>query len=154
MKNTMKRFCFIMLALLMGLSSVSAQKRKKVKSDLVGIWQQVGKMGHKDGKITIAYNPVLKIIDKDGTFSTMFVFSQQSAGSITQRGTYEIQNDSLYTETIREHFIRDVEGSSVPIKYHFSDDEKEVLMLEFEDSRTKAVMHELWIRISDKRIRK
>ena len=100
----MKRFCFVVMALLVGLSSVSAKKRKEVNSDLVGIWQQVGKMGSEDGKMTIAYNPVLKIIEKDGTFSTMFVFSQQSAGSITQKGTFEITNDSIYTETIQEHF--------------------------------------------------
>ena len=40
------------------------------------------------------------------------------------------------------------------IKYHFADVEKEVMMLEFEDIRTQAVMHELWIRISDRRLRK
>ena len=150
----MKRLCFIMMALLIGLSSVGAKKRREIKSDLVGIWQQVGKMSNEDGKMTIAYNPVLKLIDKDGTFSTMFVFSQQTVGSITQKGTYEITNDSIYTETIREHFIHDIEGSSVTIKYHFADPEKEVLMLEFEDSRTKSLMHELWIRISDRRLRK
>lgn len=150
----MKRFCLVVMALLVGLSSVSAKKRKEVNSDLVGIWQQVGKMGSEDGKMTIAYNPVLKIIEKDGTFSTMFVFSQQSAGSITQKGTFEITNDSIYTETIQEHFIHEIEGASVMIKYHFADVEKEVMMLEFEDIRTQAMMHELWIRISDRRLRK
>ena len=76
----MKRICLIMAALLIGLGNVSARKSKEVKSDLVGIWQQVRNINKADGKVNIVFNPVLKIIEKDGVFSTMFVNSPQSAG--------------------------------------------------------------------------
>ena len=102
----MKRICLIMAALLIGLGSVSAKKSKEVKSDLVGIWQQVRNISKVDGKVNIVFSPVLKMIEKDGSFSTMFVNSPQSAGTITQRGTYAVQNDSLYQETIKEHLDR------------------------------------------------
>ena len=107
----MKRICLIMAALLVGLSSMSAKKTKETKSDLVGIWQQVRNIEHGDGKVNIVFNPVLKIIEKDGTFSTMFVNSPQSAGTITQKGTFAVQNDSLYSETVKAHFMPDNHAS-------------------------------------------
>ena len=150
----MKRICLIMAALLVGLSSMSAKKTKETKSDLVGIWQQVRNIEHGDGKVNIVFNPVLKIIEKDGTFSTMFVNSPQSAGTITQRGTFTVKNDSLYSETVKAHFMPEKIGITLPIKYHFTDKEKDVLILEFENNGANVVMREMWIRISDKHIRK
>lgn len=142
----MKRVLLVMAALLIGFGSVGA-KRKEVKSDLVGVWQQAGTV---DGKLKT--NPVLKIIDADGTFSTMFVYNAQMSGRMTQKGTYKIYSDSLYKETITNHFIRSQEGMTVPIKYRFADDAKEVLILEFENGAGKAVIREMWLRISDKHI--
>ncbi|MBO5680055.1 MAG: hypothetical protein J6S11_08860 [Bacteroidaceae bacterium] len=37
----MKRVLFVLAALLIGIGNVSAKKRKEVKNDLVGVWQQV-----------------------------------------------------------------------------------------------------------------
>jgi hypothetical protein len=45
-------------------------------------------------------------------------------------------------------------GLTLPIKYHFTDKEKDVLILEFENGGGNVVMREMWIRISDKHIRK
>ena len=143
-----------MAALLIGLGSVSAKKSKEVKSDLVGIWQQVRNISKVDGKVNIVFSPVLKMIEKDGSFSTMFVNSPQSAGTITQRGTYAIQNDSLYQETIKEHFMPEKIGAIVPIKYYFTDSEKDVLIIEYMGDNGTDMMHEMWVRISDKHIKK
>ena len=143
-----------MVALLVGMGSVSAKKSKEVKSDLVGIWQQVRNIEHEDGKMNLVFNPVLKIIEKDGAFSTMFVNSPQSAGTITQKGTFAVQNDSLYSETVKAHFMPEKIGITLPIKYHFTDKEKDVLILEFENNGGNVVMREMWVRISDKYIRK
>lgn len=63
-------------------------------------------------------------------------------------------NDSIYEETITNHFIRSQEGVTVPIKYRFVDDSKEVLILEFENGVGKAVFREMWLRISAKAIAK
>ena len=63
-------------------------------------------------------------------------------------------NDSIYKETITNHFIRSQEGMTVPIKYRFADDGKEVLILEFENGAGKAVFREMWLRISAKGIAK
>lgn len=145
----MKRILLVLTALLIGLGSVSAKKRKEVKSDLIGVWQQAGTV---DGKLQA--RPILKIIDADGTFSTMFVYSGNSSGRMTQIGTYKIMNDSIYKETITNHFIRSQEGMTVPIKYRFADDGKEVLILEFENGAGKAVFREMWLRISAKGIAK
>ena len=145
----MKRILLVLTALLIGLGSVSAKKRKEVKSDLVGVWQQAGTM---DGKLQA--RPILKIIDADGTFSTMVVYSGNSSGKMTQLGTYKIMNDSIYKETITNHFIRSQEGTTVPIKYRFADDAKEVLILEFENGAGKSVFSEMWLRISAKGIAK
>ena len=150
----MKRICLIMAALLIGLGSVSAKKSKEVKSDLVGIWQQVRNISKVDGKVNIVFSPVLKMIEKDGSFSTMFVNSPQSAGTITQRGTYAVQNDSLYQETIKEHFMPEKIGAIVPIKYYFTDSEKDVLIIEYMSDNATDMMHEMWVRISDKHIKK
>ena len=150
----MKRICLIMAALLIGLGSVSAKKSKEVKSDLVGIWQQVRNISKVDGKVNIVFSPVLKMIEKDGSFSTMFVNSPQSAGTITQRGTYAVQNDSLYQETIKEHFMPEKIGAVVPIKYYFTDSEKDVLIIEYMGDNGTDMMHEMWVRISDKHIKK
>ena len=150
----MKRICLIMAALLIGLGSVSAKKSKEVKSDLVGIWQQVRNISKVDGKVNIVFSPVLKMIEKDGSFSTMFVNSPQSAGTITQRGTYAVQNDSLYQETIKEHFMPEKIGAIVPIKYYFTDSEKDVLIIEYMNDNATDMMHEMWVRISDKHIKK
>ena len=145
----MRRVLLVLTALLIGFGSVSAKKRKAVKSDLVGVWQQAGTM---DGKLQA--RPILKIIDADGTFSTMFVYSGNSSGRMTQLGTYKIMNDSIYKETITNHFIRSQEGTTVPIKYRFADDAKEVLILEFENGVGKSVFSEMWLRISAKGIAK
>ena len=150
----MKRICLIMAALLIGLGSVSAKKSKEVKSDLVGIWQQVRNISKVDGKVNIVFSPVLKMIEKDGSFSTMFVNSPQSAGTITQRGAYAVQNDSLYQETIKEHFMPEKIGAIVPIKYYFTDSEKDVLIIEYMSDNATDMMHEMWVRISDKHIKK
>ena len=143
-----------MAALLVGLSGLSAKKTKEVKSDLVGIWQQVRNINKVDGKVNIVFNPVLKIIEKNGVFSTMFVNIPQSAGTITQKGTFVVQNDSLYKETINEHFMAEKIGAIVPIKYYFTDSEKDVLILEYVNEDTTDVIHEMWVRISDKHIKK
>ena len=145
----MKRFLLVLTALLIGLGSVSAKKRKEVKSDLIGVWQQAGTV---DGKLQA--RPILKIIDADGTFSTMFVYNGNSSGRMTQLGTYKIMNDSIYKETITNHFIRSQEGMTVPIKYRFADDGKVVLILEFENGAGKSVFREMWLRISAKGIAK
>lgn len=73
---------------------------------------------------------------------------------MTQIGTYKIMNDSIYKETITNHFIRSQEGTTVPIKYRFADDGKEVLILEFENGAGKSVFSEMWLRISAKGIAK
>lgn len=143
----MRRILLVLVALIIGLGSVSAKMRKEVKSDLVGVWQQAGTM---DGKLQA--RPILKIIDADGTFSTMFVYSGNTSGRMTQLGTYKIMNDSIYKETITNHFIRSQEGMTVPIKYRFADDGKEVLILEFENGAGKSVFSEMWLRISAKAI--
>lgn len=145
----MRRILLVLAALFIGFGSVSAKKRKEVKSDLVGVWQQAGTM---DGKLQA--RPILKIIDADGTFSTMVVYSGNSSGKMTQLGTYKIMNDSIYKETITNHLIRSHEGTTVPIKYRFADDGKEVLILEFENGAGKSVFREMWLRISAKAIAK
>lgn len=150
----MKRICLIVVALIVGLGSMSAKKTKEVKSDLVGIWQQVRSIDHVDDNVNIVFGPVLKIMEKDGTFLTMFVNSPQSAGTITQRGTFAVQNDSLYSETVKAHFMPEKIGLTLPIKYHFTDKEKDVLILEFENNDGSVVLREMWVRISDKYIKK
>ena len=63
-------------------------------------------------------------------------------------------NDSTWRETVKEHFIRDVEGSSVELKYRFLDPNKELMAVEFENGKAKVVAREFWVRISDRKIRK
>ena len=54
----MKRVLFVLAALLIGIGSVSAKKRKEVKNDLVGVWQQVSVTPYAKGQ----YRPILKIV--------------------------------------------------------------------------------------------
>jgi len=48
LNDIMRRILLVLVALFIGFGSVSAKKRKEVKSDLVGVWQQAGTM---DGKL-------------------------------------------------------------------------------------------------------
>lgn len=151
----MKRVLLVLVALIIGLGSVSAKKRKEVKSDLVGVWQQVNISPYAKGQ----YSPILKIIDKDGTFCTMFIYQNQTMGRVTQKGTFKVQNDSIYTETIKQHMFPHVIGDKVTIKFRFADKKdaplsdpefaKDILMLELSNGA-----REMWVRISDRGIAK
>ena len=61
-----------MAALLIGIGSVSAKKRKEVKNDLVGVWQQVSVTPYAKGQ----YRPILKIVS----------FPKRRADRVTYRG--------------------------------------------------------------------
>ena len=147
----MKRVLLVMAALIIGWGGVSAKSKKEVKKDLVGIWQQV----NTSPKAKEFYYPVLKIIDKDGTFSTMFTHSDYGMGKVTQIGTFKVLNDSVYTETVKRHLLApDVIGETYIIKFRFSSDSssegetsKDIIALEFEDG-----YREVWVRISDKEL--
>lgn len=144
-----------MVALLISIGNVSAKKRKEVKNDLVGVWQQVSITPYTTGK----YRPILKIIDKDGTFCTMFIYQNQMLGRVTQKGTFKVQNDSVYTETIKQHMFPHIVGNKVTIKFRFADEKnappsdpefaKDILMLELSNGA-----REMWVRISDREIAK
>ena len=150
----MRKFYLIMAVLFIGASSVTAKKRNDVKSEIVGVWQQAYQKKKADGTIGLALSPILKIITAEGTFCTMFVYSEGPVGEITQKGVYKVLNDSTWRETVKEHLIRDVEGSSVELKYRFLDPNKELMSVEFENGKAKVVAREFWVRISDRKIRK
>ena len=148
----MKRVLLVMAALLIGFGSVSAKSRKEVKKDLVGIWQQV----NTNPKASKFYLPVLKVIYKDGTFATMFTYSDHGMGKVTQKGTFKVVNDSVYTETVKQHLLApQVIGETYTIKFRFtggqeasgSEGSKDIIALEFENG-----LRELWVRISDKEL--
>ena len=153
----MKRVLLVMAALLIGFGSVSAKKRKEVKSDLVGVWQQVNV--HSKG--SDVHLPILKMLHKDGTFTTMILWDakNEQMGQITQTGVFNVQSDSVYTEKIEKHLNPKVVGSTVTVKYRFAHDHavpasmkemtKDILVLEFENG-----MREIWTRISDTRLAK
>lgn len=147
----MKRVLLVMAALIIGLGSVSAKSKKEIKKDLVGIWQQV----NTNPKAKEFCYPVLKIINKDGTFSTMFTHSDYGMGKVTQKGTYKVLKDGVYTETVKQHLLApNVIGETYVIKFRFSEDSssdekvsKDIIALEFEDG-----YREVWVRISDKEL--
>lgn len=151
----MRRILLVLAALIIGLGSVSAKKRKEVKNDLVGVWQQVNTSPYTKGQ----YRPILKIIDKDGTFSTMFIYQNQMLGRVTQKGTFKVQNDSVYTETIKQHMFPHIVGDKVTIKFRFADKKnappsdpefaKDILIMELSNGA-----REMWVRISDREIAK
>lgn len=153
----MKRVLLVMAALLIGFGSVSAKKRKEVKSDLVGVWQQVNVSPY--GKDKSLYRPILKVINKDGTFSTMFIYTNQMQGRVTQKGVFKVLNDSVYTETIKQHMMPNIVGNTVTIKFRFAHEHatlpsnpemaKDILILELSNGA-----REMWVRISEKAIAK
>ena len=136
----MKRTLLIITALLIGLGSVNARKEKEIKSDLVGIWQLATLV---DGELR--FLPNIKIINKDGTFSSMSTYTNQNVGQVYQKGRFAVLNDSIYREVVTEHYDSSRIGMEKTIRYAL-DEKKTLLFLDF------VVSRESWVRISDKDI--
>ena len=134
----MKRLLLAITALLISFGCVWAKQKREIRSDLVGVWQLVNVV---DGQWK--FMPILKMINPNGTFSTMRTFSAQGGGGVYQEGTFKILNDSVYEECIERHLVREEEGKTYPIKYRLEED-KRLLLLKMNGGG------EGWMRVSDK----
>lgn len=115
-------------------------------SPLTGTWQWNILVTDERGNKKLREQPVIKTINPDGTYSTMIIYSNSTNGAVSQVGRYEIIDDSTYHEKITKHINNNLDNSISIINYKFIDDEKEVMKIEYTNSKLTSKATEYWYR--------
>lgn len=113
-------------------------------SPIIGTWQWQAVVTDKNGEEKLKSHPVIKTINADGTYSTMIYYSNTTNGAIGQVGKWEIINDSIYHEKIDKHINDKLDGSTSIINYSFTDEDKEVMRIEYTNSKLTNKATEVW----------
>lgn len=151
---------FTMFAIM--LLSVSIAFAQKVHS-IVGLWQQTNVVKLNDGREFLNRLPVYKLINNDGTYVGILDYVttvsdddalpsnmplQTNSTVIAQKGTYEIENDSVYTEFITDHYLnKALVVTTSKLKYKFCDSEKNLLRIEYYNESLEQWIPEMWTRV-------
>ena len=115
-----------------------------IAAPIIGTWQWQAIVTDENGEERLKSHPVIKTINADGTYSTMIYYSNTTNGTISQVGKWEIINDSTYHEKIEKHINDKLDGSISIINYSFTDDYKEVMRIEYTNSKLTNKATEIW----------
>ncbi|MGI6218520.1 MAG: DUF4488 domain-containing protein [Bacteroidaceae bacterium] len=136
--------CLLAASLLFSLPFGAGAQDKK-KNPLVGIWQRVVK---EEGNLRnggIEYMYEFKVLRRDGSFYNMNMLSSGKT-NIRDKGTYEIQSDSIYVERITGSALDMFKGRDSRMRYRLSPDGS-MLYTEWYYDALKLWMPELWMKV-------
>ena len=96
----MKRIFLITtcIAVFFGITGLQAQP---IQNKLIGVWQMCYP-SIVNGQNQMVFMPIWKNISDDGTFCTFMWKNGRNSAVITNRGSYRVDTDSLYTEFVAE----------------------------------------------------
>lgn len=130
---------------------------------LVGMWQQTNIVKLNDGREFLNRIPMYKLISPDGTYTGIMDYvitvpedvnlpsnmpMQTHCTVVAQKGTYEIENDSVYHEFITEHYLnKALVVTTSKLKYKFCDDAKNLLRIEYYNESLEQWIPEMWTRV-------
>lgn len=141
----MKRIGTLCAGLLFGACALL--QAQSLAHPLTGIWQQLERQQTENNDIKLYAMPVWKLIQTDGNFSLIVIPPKTNASFKTTEGTYTIDTDSTYTETIRKSAINpSIEGTKTNLKYKLFDDE--MLIISYKLANSKKEGREIWKRVS------
>ncbi len=95
-----KHFFFLFALLTTCFAPLLAQQQGPApqgKAGLEGTWQLCKFQKNDSGKYDLHVLPVLKIVQSDGRYQTLLIFSRGC--NIGEQGTYKTENDSILVET-------------------------------------------------------
>ncbi|MBR5476491.1 MAG: DUF4488 domain-containing protein [Bacteroidaceae bacterium] len=154
----MRKFTIFALMLL----SVSIAFAQKVHP-IVGLWQQTNVVKLNDGREFLNRLPVYKLVNNDGTYVGILDYvttispddalpsnmpMQTNSTVIAQKGTYEIENDSVYNEFITDHYLnKALVITTSKLKYKFCDSQKNLLRIEYYNESLQQWIPEMWTRV-------
>lgn len=149
---------FAVALLCVGCASSRANKNEKaVEHPLVGMWQYCQPIATEteEGVVRYTHRPIYKIINNDNTYFVSAGSMRHVEGTtmqevraiITQRGRFEIVNDSTYNELIDLHNRKQFIGTTSVMKYRFEDENREYLHIDFVNTETGIAVSEVWRRV-------
>lgn len=157
----MNRIVSYLILFVICLGTASAQVIDKQHS-LVGIWQYTNTIKLDDGREVLDRKPIYKIINADNTYQTMAytvtelpeelnipnkLYTQIQSTVIIQKGTYEIENDSIYNEFITEHIDKSMTVSASQLRYKYMYDKQDLLRIEYFNENLQKWFAETWTRV-------
>lgn len=156
----MNRFFLSLLFVLM--SVVSYPQTLKKDHPLVGMWQYATTIELEDGRRLIDRKEIYKIINSDNTYSVLInivdlpednnipdrFYTQVQSTVLSQKGTYEIESDSVYNEFVTNHYLnKALTVTTSKMRYRFSDNAKNILLIECYNESLQRWISELWTRV-------
>lgn len=150
----MKKFIFIITATII-IAGCTGKSSREASHPLIGMWQYCQPMATEDESIMYTHRPIYKIIGEDDSYFVSAGSMTQVEGMqlqeiraiITQRGRYEIINDSVYHELIDIHNHKPLCNTVSVINYKFADEDKEYLHINFKNNETGVSVSEVWRRV-------
>lgn len=143
----MKKF-MVLLALILGATTISAQSVKK--ADLVGIWQLCNMIdGMLDSSPEIKRAPYLKVFSPGGSLTNLMI-SKEGDVFLTMEGTYEKKSDNSYVEHIKKLLVSSaMDGVDNVMKYEFLNENLMVITFQIVDENGETLnCQEVWERVS------
>ena len=143
----MKKF-MVLLALILGATTISAQSVKK--ADLVGTWQLCNMIdGMLDSSPEIKRAPYLKVFSPGGNLTNLMI-SKEGDVFLTMEGTYEKKSDSSYVEHIKKLLVSSaMDGVDNEMKYEILNENLMVITFQIVDENGDTLnCQEVWERVS------
>lgn len=152
-------FSFILLTI---VGTLVATAQVAGKHSLIGIWQYTNTIKLDDGREVLDRKPIYKIINADNTYQTMAYtitdlpndinipnkqYTQIQSTVIIQKGTYEIESDSIYNEFITEHIDKTMTVSASKLRYKYIYDKQDLLRIEYFNENLQKWFSETWTRV-------
>lgn len=158
--RTMKNLFLILVSAIISIGNTFAQGPIE-QHPLVGMWQYATTLKTKDGRDMLDRKPIYKIINNDNTYSVIFSvadvpeeeksnvrFALMESTILGLKGTYEIENDSVYTEFVTNHYMnKSLTATTTKMNYRFCDSEKNILRINCYNESLNQWIPEIWTRI-------
>lgn len=140
----MKRIKILCAGFILGACAVL--HAQKINHPLVGVWQQLALQKTEGDKLFYSQVPVWKVYQQDGAYSVFMIASQSGFSIKTAEGTYTIDNDSTYTEFIRDSGANpDIQGKNNALKYSIA--QNKILTVRYTLPGRTQEASEVWTRV-------
>lgn len=124
------------------------------------MWQYTSKTVNSDGETVLQRMPIYKVIGADDSYfvtmtTTIPLDVPDKSGSkqdhvsvITHSGKIKVLTTDTYNEYIKEHYITpDMAGTTSTLRFHFDDEDKNILRVSYCNEITNIWIDEVWIRV-------
>ncbi len=157
----MKKLLLPLIAAVIG-TTCSFSQINTTTHPLTGMWQYATTIKMKDGRDLIDRKQIYKIINSDNSYSVLTSvktdipkeenvddwITQMESTVLSQKGTYEIESDSVYTEFVTNHYMnKALTVTTSKMKYKFCDKAKNILRIECYNESLGRWISELWTRV-------